>query len=326
MYPLLLTTSHDHALRSWITPRPMPLCRNTPRRHRMATARTPAFTTAQGVIHRIHRDTSIMRPPTKPALTPCFTKAPKLVLRVAYFSNRRAAPNVHFPHLTRRHANRCVRTFFPQKTSASSRRSHQLSSFTRSEFKVVDLCPHGNRRQRQMIASRNGRLRPRLNRLPNTQTLWSKNVALFTINVMQQGNVRGPIRIVLNGGNLRLHTDLIPPKVNATPSAFVAPATKTNSDSSFIVAPANGAFALCQRLAGFRPRNFLKAANARASPSRTRWFVRNGAHDELSGPPEVCVGGRFSRDSDVKSMPSFSTSAESFNVTKALFVFACRPE
>src|SRR5882672_3992545 len=74
------------------------------------------------------------------------------------------------------------------------------------------------------------------------------DVALFTIGVMQQRDVRAAIWVVFDGRNLRGHADFVAPEVHLAVLLLVAAAAMPHDDFALVVAPARAFFRLEQRL------------------------------------------------------------------------------
>src|ERR1700694_5447641 len=77
------------------------LGRGTPRRDRVAAARGAAFAATMGVIHRVHGDAAIVRPPTHPALAPGLADRLVHVVRVRDRADGRHAAAMDQPLLAR---------------------------------------------------------------------------------------------------------------------------------------------------------------------------------------------------------------------------------
>src|SRR5690606_13910395 len=92
------------------------------------------------------------------------------------------------------------------------------------------------------------------------QTVRYQDVALFTVFVVEQGDARGAIRIVLdvgyNGGN----ADLVAPEVDGPIAPLVATAAKTRRDAAIVVATTRARLALEQLLERSGRRDLLEVA------------------------------------------------------------------
>src|SRR5579864_564362 len=75
-----------------------------------------------------------------------------------------------------------------------------------------------------------------------------QHVALFSIRVMQQRNVRAAIGVILNRGYFGRHANLVPPEIHLAVLLLVPPAAMPDHDFAVIVASPGALFRLQQRL------------------------------------------------------------------------------
>ena len=79
------------------------------------------------------------------------------------------------------------------------------------------------------------RFGPRYDLSTHLKTFRMQDVALFAIHIMDQGNIRTPIRVVLNGSNIARDSDFISSKINPTIAAFMTTATTPRSYPAVVV-------------------------------------------------------------------------------------------
>src|ERR1700759_5267809 len=85
------------------------------------------------------------------------------------------------------------------------------------------------------------------------QSLWRNDVALLTVNVVQQRDVRGAVRVVLDVGDLGVDTVfVVAAEVDHAVSALVPPALVTGGDAAVRVSAAMTVQRAHQRLLRFR--------------------------------------------------------------------------
>src|SRR5690606_17575672 len=90
-----------------------------------------------------------------------------------------------------------------------------LAALARLEFDVVNDRTHRNRRQRHGIARLHvDTLAGRNHTIASSKTLWSENIAHFTIFVPDESDKCRTIRIVLQTLNSGCHIELVALKVN----------------------------------------------------------------------------------------------------------------
>src|SRR5205814_1147013 len=94
----------------------------------------------------------------------------------------------------------------------------------------------------------NGRLFPVPACAAGFHSHWLKNVALLTIRVMQERQVRAAVRVVLNGRHFRGYADLLAPEVHLAVRLLMAAAAVPDHDFALVVAAAGTLLRLQQRL------------------------------------------------------------------------------
>src|SRR5262245_3198309 len=104
----------------------------------MTSARGLAFTAAQRVIHRIHRDAADVRSPPQPSAAARLADRDVLVIEVADLTDGREALNIDVPNLARRHLHRRQEPFLRDELHSRSSRTRDLSALAGLELDVVD--------------------------------------------------------------------------------------------------------------------------------------------------------------------------------------------
>src|SRR5436190_12685500 len=92
-------------------PRLVALCREPPRRHRMPAAGRLAFSAAERMVDRVHRDTPHVRPLAEPAAPTSLADRHVLVIEVADLTDGGEALHENLANLPRRHLDRRVVAF-----------------------------------------------------------------------------------------------------------------------------------------------------------------------------------------------------------------------
>src|SRR5277367_6154454 len=88
---LLRPSADDECIGPLVVARLVAACRLAPWGHRMTAARGLALTTAVRMVDRVHRNTTVCRTNTLPAITSGLADPYILVVRVAYLADRRHA-------------------------------------------------------------------------------------------------------------------------------------------------------------------------------------------------------------------------------------------
>src|SRR6185295_9844677 len=116
------------------------------------------------------------------------------------------------------------------------------------------------------------------------QAVGREDVGLLAVSVVEQRNTRRAVRIVLDGGHHRGHTDLLATEVDDAIAALVAAATEAAGDATVVVAAAGVHLVieqLLQRLG--RGDVALIAVGVAAATSRCRIGLLDGHGSLLAG-------------------------------------------
>src|SRR5215211_3318593 len=100
------------------------------------------------------------------------------------------------------------------------------------------LCTKRDRAQRQRIANAHLGLGATHHAIADIQAKRRQNIALLAVSIVQQGDPRAAIRIVLNARDFGRHAVLIALEVDNPVSALGATTTMPHSHAALIVAPA----------------------------------------------------------------------------------------
>src|SRR6266542_678708 len=212
-----------------------------PRAHNVAPA---ARSSAVRVIDGVHYFAAHFRPLAEPAGFARLAVRHQLVLGVANDADRRQTGAVHHSHFRRSHAKSDVLTFLGDDFDRRSRRSRDLSALARLELDVVNVGTERNLTKRHRVSRARVRTGPGNDFVPDRQALRVNDVALLSVLVLDKGDSRRPVRIVLDVSHRRRHVVLVPLEVDDPVVALVPAADAPHRDVPVIVASA----ALLQRL------------------------------------------------------------------------------
>src|SRR5690606_9159832 len=171
--------------------------RHTPRSNRMTSTRGSPFTTTVGVVNWVHSNTADGGAYTTPALSTCLAKNTQAMLGVTYFTQRRTALDANFPHLTGLQTHSCVGSFPSDQLCRTTGGTGNLPTLTRLEFDTVNRASQGNVAQRQRTTSTDGSIHTRQHFIACSQTFGCNNVTTLAIGILQQRDVGGAVRIIL---------------------------------------------------------------------------------------------------------------------------------
>src|SRR5215204_1586659 len=108
---LLRSPLDDESIGVLAPARLIPLGRLAPRRHRMTAAGRLAFTTAERVVHGVHRHAAHVRTLAQPTAAAGLADRDVLVIDVADLADRRHAFGIDLPDLARGQLDRRVLAF-----------------------------------------------------------------------------------------------------------------------------------------------------------------------------------------------------------------------
>src|SRR5690606_30598249 len=249
-----------------------------PRRHRRAPPRRPALTAAQRVIDRVHRHAPHLRPPAAPTVRPGLADLHELVVHVAHLADGRQALLADHPHLGGREPQRDEIAFLRHDLRAGSRRPHHLRALARLELHVVHHGPERDLSQRQSVAVPDIRARPAHHDVALPEPHGVQDVALLPIGVVQQRDVRRPVRVVLDLRHAGRHPELVALEIDAPVQPLGPAPTPPGRDPTMVVPPTRLAQRLRQRLLRPLARDLVERAHgAEAGPGR-HWLELLDAH------------------------------------------------
>src|ERR1043166_1625149 len=238
----------DHLLRALVAARLVTTRRLAPRRHRVSTTRSLAFTTTVRMVHRVHRHATNLRPQTFPTRTSGLAERNVLVLDVADLAHRRLANERHAPHFARRHTQLRVLAFLRHELRKRSGGARHLPAFAGSQFDVVNLRAERNIDQWQRVARQNVGFGAAHDRLADLESGRCDDVALLAVVVSDQRDVRRAIRIVFDLRDAAGHAVLVALEIDDAIETLVTAAATTHGDAAVVVASRDALLRLEQRL------------------------------------------------------------------------------
>src|SRR5437867_11055443 len=165
--------------------------------------RALAFAAAERMIDGVHRDASDARAAAQPARLPRLADRQQLVLGVPDFANRRKTLAAHHPHFRRAEPERDVIALFRDDLGAGPRAAAQLAAPADFQLDVVHRGTQRDLEQRYCVAGADVGAGTGNHAVADVQAFRRQDVALLAVAVMQQRDARGPVRIVLDGGEDR---------------------------------------------------------------------------------------------------------------------------
>ena len=291
----------DHAARALVPACLVALGRFAPRGGRMPPTGGLALAAAHRMVNRIHRHATVVRPAAPPAVATCLPERDVRVFRVADLADRGGTVHVDPANFPRGETNLSVDTLLGHQLGARAGTAHHLSAATDLQFDVVDHGAKGDEPNRQAVAHIDLRALARLHHGAYLQALGMEDVALLAVRVVQQGDQRTAVRVVLDRGHLRGHTDLVAPEVDPPVAPLVASAPEPKRLPALVVAAADPLLPLDEGLVRLVRRDLFPASVLLEAAGRIRGFEFLDRHslwlslhvveevDLALGQPYVCL-------------------------------------
>src|SRR5438128_4368635 len=212
--------------------------RHAPWRDRMTSSRGRALAAAMRVVDGVHRRTPRLWAHAHVALAARLAHLHVLVVGVPERADGRAAGGAYHPHLARRQAQRGHVAVLGHELDRRTRRARHLPAAAGLELHVVHDRPDGHARELEAVADGDVGTRARGHGHAYSQALGREDVALLAVAVVQQGDVRGAVGVVLDRSHLRLDAVLAPLEVDLSVGALGAAAAMASRLAPVRVAPA----------------------------------------------------------------------------------------
>src|SRR6266850_101819 len=233
---LFLPSRHDEAIRrSGAAPGLVTLRRLAPWGHRMV-ALALALAAAHRMIDGIHHRAADRRTEAAPADPPRLADRDVLVVEVADLADGRHAPERDQPHLAGWQLERRAVALLRQELGLSARAPAELRAAAGLELDVVDERADRDVPHRQRVPGQDVRLRARHEGVPDPDPERGDDVALLTVPVVEQGQARRAVRIVLDRGDARGDAVFLPPEIDPPQHLFGAAAAMPDGDPPVDVA------------------------------------------------------------------------------------------
>ena len=204
----------------------------------MPATRSPAFSTTVWVIHRIHCHTPYGWPNSTPSRCTGLAQRRQTVLGIANFSDDRLAVRMSLSHLPRPKPNRYIATFLSHELGTATGAANHLSALTRFHLDAVNLGSNGDVPHRHAVA-RLYRCRIVGDHLvTNRQAFRCDDVPTFAIQVFDQEEVGGPIRIVFQTLDDTRDSDFIPFEIDNPVLLFVTTASMSFGNPTLVISSA----------------------------------------------------------------------------------------
>src|SRR5690606_4521423 len=243
--------AHDELLRALVMAGLVALGRHAPRGDRMRVALAGlGLATAVRVVDRVHGRAADGRLDAAPALGACLAQLLQVVLGVADLADGGAALARHATHLARTQAEGRVHALAGHQLHAGTGGTGDLRALARLHLDAVHGGADRDVAQRQGVAGADRGVVARDHLVACLQALGSDDVAALAVDVAQQRDVRGAVRVVLEPLHARRDADLVALEVDDAVVLLVATTDVAGGDAAVVVAATGTALLLEQRRIG----------------------------------------------------------------------------
>src|SRR5690606_2428606 len=257
--------------------------------HRVVSAGVPVPAAAVRVVHRVQDHTAVSRAPALPAHAAGLAPVDVGLLGVADLADRGAAGRLDQADLTGGHAQVRVLAFAGEQLDRGAGAAAQDGAAAGLELHRVDGGADREVAQLQRVARLDVGLGAALDPVALLDALGRQDVALLAVGVVQQRDVRGAVRVVLDLRDLRRHAVLVvAAEVDHAVTALVAAAAVAGRDLAGVVAAAGLGQRAHQRLLGRGTRDLGEVGDTGTTTPGRRRLVRAHGHCYSLRPYEIC--------------------------------------
>src|ERR671923_62078 len=259
---------------------------HAPRRHRVAAALRLALAAAVRVVDGVHRGATHGRALAEPAAAARLAARDVLMVDVADLADRRAAGQRYAPHLAGWKPQHAVALVLRDELHTGAGAARELPALAGLQLDVVDERAGRDRAQRQRIPWPDVGLRARLDGHAHAKPRGREDVRLRTVGVVEEGDVRRPVRVVLDRGHLRGDAVLDALEVDLAVAALVPAALMARRDAAGVVAAAPLLHRAGQALLRLALRDLFEGGARHEAAARRRRSVLLERHDLDLSPLE----------------------------------------
>src|SRR6195952_1692320 len=246
---------------------------------RVAATGGLALATTVRVVDGVHHDTTHGRALALPAHPAGLAPVDVGLLGVADLADRGAAADVDVAHPARGHPQLCARALLGDELRGVAGGPGDLGAAPRTKLHAVDRRTDRDVAQRQVVAWLDVRGGTGLDRGALADAHRRDDVALLAVGVVQQGDARRAVRVVLDVRDLGRHAVLVvATEVDDAVGALVAAALVTSGDPALVVATALAGQRLDQGLLRGRPGDLDEVGHRGATAARGGRLVLADCH------------------------------------------------
>ena len=245
----------------------------------MATAFGTTFTTAVGVVDRVHRGAADVGSTSEPSSATGFSEDDIHMIAVSNDADDGAAGARNATDFTARQVELSPIFFASDEGRFGAGGTAHASAATGTNLDIVNGGTKRNLAERQAVSNAgfSGVAADDLH--TDGQTFGRDDIALDAVFVDEERNARGAVRIVLDGVDSGDHTVLIATEVDETDVSFVSAAAVAHGDHALIIATATALFRAQQAFLRLRAFGQLgEVANAHVSPTSVIRSIFSNTH------------------------------------------------
>src|SRR5579862_2778396 len=209
-----------------------------PRRLRMVTLRL-ALATAMRMVDRVHRDSAHVTALAEPSRAPGLADRNIFMIEIADLADGRAAIRLYHPLFARRQLEQRHLALFGHQLRLHTRAARELRTGARLHLDRVHDGAERDVFQHQGVARLDVGILARLDLGANFETVRREDVSLHAVGVVQQRDIGGTIRIVLERGDDRGNPVAIALEIDQAKAALMPAAAMTRGHPSAIIASAS---------------------------------------------------------------------------------------
>ena len=211
--------------------------RLAPRGHRAgAPDGRLAFAAAVRVVVRVHHGAADGRPPAHVALAAGLADLQVLVVDVADLAHRGHAPERHVAQLARRQPQQREAVLLGHQLRHDAGRAGELRALAGVQLHIVDEGADRDALQREGVARADVRILAGNDGVAGLEALRRDDIALVAVLILQQGDERAAVGVILDAQHLCGRAELAPLEVDHAVLPAVAAAAVADGDPAVAVA------------------------------------------------------------------------------------------
>src|SRR4051812_25347364 len=196
----------------------------------------------------VHRHAAVVRTAPEPTGATRLAQADVLVFEIRDLANGGSAQHVDLANLAARQFDLRVGAVFCHQLSRGAGGANHLAALTFAHLDVVNHRAGRDITERQAIAGANVREAATDHGVALLQAVWSEDVGLLAVGIVQERDARGAVGIVFDLRDASRDADLGALEIDDAVALLVTTATEARGDAPVVVAATRVVLALGQFL------------------------------------------------------------------------------